>query len=90
MCVAMPANHGLYAAKRDERDERGDSDVLTQAELLLAEAERIHTWALGEKDKQKQDVMLAVADHYYLRHDRLLELQRLVAWQSPYLPANIP
>jgi hypothetical protein len=79
MCVAMSANYSLHAAKRDERS---DGDVLTQAELLLSEAERIHTWALGEKDKQKQHVMLAVADHYYLLHDRLLELQRLVAWQS--------
>jgi hypothetical protein len=66
-------------------------DVLTNAERILAEAERLHALALGEKDKQRQRVALAVADHYYRLHDRLLELQRLDSWRAVMpVPANSP
>jgi hypothetical protein len=66
-------------------------DVLTLAELILARAERMHSVALGERDKKRQRVMLGLADRYYQLHDGLLECQQMGPWRSaPSAPANGP
>ncbi|HZQ39906.1 MAG TPA: hypothetical protein VFA87_03905 [Rhizomicrobium sp.] len=57
-------------------------NLLTDAGLIHEQAERMHVLALRESDKRKQRVMFAVAEHYYLLHDRLQELEQFEPAQN--------
>jgi hypothetical protein len=59
------------------KEAKAMSDLLTDTRLILDQAERMHAMALGEADKKKQRVMFAIAEHYYLLHDGLLELGQM-------------
>jgi hypothetical protein len=52
-------------------------NLLTNAALVLEQAERMHVLAVGESDKRKKRIIFAIAEHYYLLHDRLLELGQM-------------
>jgi hypothetical protein len=52
-------------------------NLLTNADLILEQAERMHALALGESDLKRKRLMYAVAEHYYLLHDRLQELGQM-------------
>ncbi len=50
---------------------------LINAGLYHDQAERMHALAVKEGNKKRQQVMFAIAEHYYLLHDQFVELGRL-------------
>jgi hypothetical protein len=52
-------------------------NLLTNAARVREQAERLHALAVKEGNRKRQQVMFAIAEHYYLLHDRLLELGQM-------------
>jgi hypothetical protein len=52
-------------------------DPLGKAKLYLDQAERVHDLGLKENRKKRRDNLLALAENYYLLHDRFGLLGRL-------------
>jgi hypothetical protein len=53
------------------------NDLLDNARLYHDQAERMRALARKEENKKNRQVMLAIAEHYYLLHDRMVELSQL-------------
>lgn len=51
--------------------------VFVDAELYHDQAECMYALAMKEENRKRQRVMFAIAEHYYLLHDRFTELGRL-------------
>ena len=47
------------------------------------QAERMRALAVKEEDRKRQQVMFAIAEHYYLLHDQFEELGRLQPRPAP-------
>ena len=60
-------------------------DLQTMAALCMKDAELMRTAGLIERDMERRRVMLAIAEHYFLLHDELLELERLLLPAGPGL-----
>jgi hypothetical protein len=56
--------------------------LLRNTNLYHDQAERVHALALREHDKKRQLVLLAIAEHFYLLHDQLVELGHLQQRQA--------
>lgn len=52
-------------------------ELLNDAVLCHDQAERMHALAVKEENRKRQQVMFAIAEHYYLLHDRFVELGSL-------------
>ncbi|HZQ41343.1 MAG TPA: hypothetical protein VFA87_11130 [Rhizomicrobium sp.] len=52
-------------------------ELLINAGLYHDQAERMYALAMKEKNRKRQQVMFAIAEHYYLLHDEFMELGRL-------------
>ena len=49
----------------------------SNADFYHDQAERMHALAMKEENRKRQQVMFAIAEHYYLLHDQFVELGRL-------------
>ena len=52
-------------------------EIFDNAGLYHDQAERMHALAVKEENRKRQRVMFAIAEHYYLLHDGIVELGRL-------------
>jgi len=59
------------------KEAKAMDEVFINARLYHDQAERMHALAVKEGNRKRQQVMFAIAEHYYLLHDRLLELGRM-------------
>jgi hypothetical protein len=52
-------------------------DPLGRAKLYLAQAEQMQDLGLNEKDRRSRRMLLAIAEYYFLLHDKYVELGQL-------------
>jgi hypothetical protein len=59
------------------KEAKAMDEVFINARLYHDQAERMHALAVKEGNRKRQQVMFAIAEHYYLLHDQFVELGRL-------------